>query len=65
MNTYTSKTGYVKNLTTNELFKAEVMYLGIYDKAENYEDVSEEEYEAYIKEQEEDEGGNGWTKKLA
>jgi len=53
MNTYTSVTGYIKRLETDEIFVGETIYLGIYDKAENYADVSKEDYEAYIKEQEE------------
>lgn len=52
MNTYTSETGYVKRLETGEIFVGETIYLGIYDKAENYVDATKEEYEAYIEEQE-------------
>lgn len=48
--TYTSKTGYVRCLATGEVFTAETMYLGIYDKPENYEDTTKEEYEKYLKE---------------
>lgn len=54
MNTYTSKTGYVRYLPTGEVSQAETIYLGIYDKAENYEDITKEEY---IKETENN--GNG------
>ncbi len=57
MNTYTSKTGYVRCLPTGEVSQAETIYLGIYDKAENYEDTTKEEYEKYIKETENN--GNG------
>lgn len=53
MNTYTSVTGYIKRIETGEIFVGETIYLGIYDKAENYADVAKEDYEAYIKEQEE------------
>lgn len=56
MNTYTSKTGYVKYLPTGEISIAETIYLGIYDKAENYTDATKEEYENYVKE---NENGNG------
>lgn len=56
MNTYKSNTGYVKNLLTSEFFTADTIYLGIYDKAENYSDVTKEEYEEYIKEKD---NGNG------
>lgn len=46
MNTYTSKTGYVRYLPTGEV-----------SQAENYEDTTKEEYEKYIKETENN--GNG------
>lgn len=50
MITYTSKTGYIKRIATGEIYVAEVLYLGKFDKEENYADSTKEEYEAYIEE---------------
>lgn len=50
MITYTSKTGYIKRIATGEIYEAEVLYLGKFDKEENYADSTKEEYEAYIEE---------------
>ena len=52
MRTYKTKTGYAKNLETSEIFQAETIYLGCFDKEENYEDATKEEYDEYVKEEE-------------
>lgn len=48
MNTYNSKTGYVRNKEDNVCYKAKTIYLGIYDSSDNYEDISKEDYEEYL-----------------
>lgn len=52
MEVYKSKTGFVKCKVDNVIYKSENIYLGIYDKLENYEDCSEEDYNEFIKSQE-------------
>ena len=49
MKTYTSKTGYVKCID-GTCYEAKVIYLGIYDKVENYTDIPQKEYSLYIQE---------------
>lgn len=51
MEEYHSKTGYVKCLVDGVIYKADVIYLGIYDNSTNYVDVTETEYEQYQKEE--------------
>ena len=51
--TYESKTGYVRRIATKECFEAKTIYLGKFDKAENYEDVSKAVYDKFIKAEEE------------
>ena len=53
MRTYESQTGYVRRTTDKRCFKAKTIYLGINDKAENYEDVSKAVYDKFIKAEEE------------
>ena len=48
MKTYQSKTGYVKCID-GTCYEAKKIYLGKYDKAENYEDVSKAVYSDYLK----------------
>ena len=48
MKTYQSKTGYVK-CVDGTCYEAKTIYLGKYDKAENYEDISKDVYSAYLK----------------
>ena len=48
MKTYQSKTGYVKCID-GTCYEAKIIYLGKYDKAENYEDISKTVYSAYLK----------------
>ena len=48
MKTYQSKTGYVKCID-GTCYEAKTIYLGKYDKAENYEDISKAVYSAYLK----------------
>ena len=53
MRTFKSKTGYIKSLIDGVIYANDTIYLGIYDKEENYTEATKEEYEAYIKEAEE------------
>ena len=53
INTFESQTGYVRNKIDKTCFEAKVIYLGIYDKAENYEDISKAVYDKFIKAEEE------------
>ena len=46
-----SSTGYIKSLDGSVCESP--IYLGIYDSKENYEEAAKEEYEAYLKKQEE------------
>lgn len=46
-----SKNKHFKDVNTNEIFEGEI-YLGIYDNEFNYIEVSEEEYQEYLKAQE-------------
>ena len=47
MKAYQSKTGYVKFID-GTCYEAKTIYLGKYDKAENYEDINENEYKEYV-----------------
>lgn len=47
MKTYQSKTGYVK-CVDGTCYEVKIIYLGKYDKAENYQDINEKEYKEYV-----------------
>ena len=47
MKTYQSKTGYIKRVD-GTCYEAKTIYLGKYDKAENYKDINENEYKEYV-----------------
>ena len=47
MKTYQSKTGYIK-CVDGTCYEAKTIYLGKYDKAENYKDINEKEYKEYV-----------------
>ena len=47
-----SSTGYLKSLD-GSVWESPI-YLGIYDRKDNYEEVSKEEYEDYLKKQEDE-----------
>ena len=47
MKTYQSKTGYVK-CVDGTCYEAKTIYLGIYDNADNYSDISKKEYAKYV-----------------
>lgn len=49
MGIYKSKTGYVKNIITNEILVTDTIYLGIYDSADNYTDITKDDYDSLIK----------------
>lgn len=53
MRTYNSETGYVRNVSTGECFETSIIYLGINSKESDFEDITKDEYEAYVREQEE------------
>lgn len=49
MRTFKSKTGYIRSLIDNIIYENGTIYLGIYDNEDNYTESTKEEYEAYIK----------------
>ena len=53
MKTYESKTGYVKNNVSGECFETSLIYMSCLDDDNTYSDITKDEYEAYVKEQEE------------
>lgn len=53
MRTFKSKTGYIKSLIDGVIYENDIIYLGIYDNEDNYTEATKEEYEAYIKSEEE------------
>lgn len=53
MRIFKSKTGYIKSLIDNIVYANYTIYLGIYDNEENYTEATKEEYETYIKSEEE------------
>ena len=50
MRTFKSKTGYIKCKVDGVIYEASVIYLGKYDKEENYSEVTKEEYDKYQEE---------------
>ena len=48
MRTFESDTGYIRNKASKAVYAAHVIYLGIYDAADNYEEATEADYEAYM-----------------
>ena len=46
--TFESDTGYIKNKASKVIYAAHVIYLGIYDTADNYEEATEADYDAYM-----------------
>lgn len=50
MRTFKSKTGYIKCKVDGVIYEASVIYLGKYDKEENYIEVTKEEYDKYQEE---------------
>ena len=48
IHTFESTTGYVRNKITKEVYIAHTIYLGIYDTADNYEEATEADYDAYM-----------------
>ena len=47
IHTFESTTGYIRNKTTKAVYIAHTIYLGIYDTADNYEEATEADYDAY------------------
>ena len=48
IHTFESDTGYIRNKASKVVYAAHVIYLGIYDVADNYEEATEADYDAYI-----------------
>ena len=48
INTFESDTGYIRNKGSKVVYAAHVIYLGIYDTADNYEEATEADYDAYV-----------------
>lgn len=48
MRTFESNTGYIRNKASKVVYAAPVIYLGIYDTADNYEEATEADYDAYM-----------------
>ena len=48
MRTFESDTGYIRNKASKVVYAAHVIYLGIYDSADNYEEATEADYDAYM-----------------
>ena len=46
--TFESDTGYIRDKLSKEVYAANVIYLGIYDTADNYEEATEADYDAYM-----------------
>ena len=46
--TFESDTGYVRDKVSKAVYAAHVIYLGIYDTADNYEEATEADYDAYM-----------------
>lgn len=47
-----NKNKHFKNINTGDIYEGTI-YLGIYDSPYNYVEVSEEEYQEYLKQQQE------------
>ena len=45
--TFESDTGYIRNKASKVVYEAHVIYLGIYDAADNYEEATKADYDAY------------------
>lgn len=45
--TFESTTGYIRNKATKVVYIANTIYLGIHDTADNYEEATEADYDAY------------------
>ena len=45
--TFESDTGYIRNKASKVVYATHVIYLGIYDTADNYEEATEADYDAY------------------
>ena len=48
-----NSTGYIRRIETGECYKASYIILGKYDNKDNYEEISEEDYNAWLEEEEE------------
>ena len=45
--TFKSDTGYIRDKVSKVVYAAHEIYLGIYDTADNYEEATEADYDAY------------------
>lgn len=50
MRTFKSKTGYIECKVDGVIYEASIIYLGKYDKEENYIEATKEEYDKYQEE---------------
>ena len=48
MRTFESNTGYIRDKASKVVYKAHLIYLGIYDTADNYEEATEADYDVYM-----------------
>ena len=46
--TFESDTGYIRNKASKVVYAAHVIFLGIYDTADNYEEATEADYDDYM-----------------
>ena len=46
--TFESDTGYIRDKASKVVHVAHVIYLGIYDTEDNYEEATEADYDAYM-----------------
>ncbi len=51
MTIYESKTGYIKRISTGEIYQSYKLYLGKFDSIDDYTDSTEEEYNKYQEEE--------------
>ena len=58
IHTFKSETGYIRNKITKVVYIAHTIYLGIYDTADNYEEATEADYDAYKAKMEEELNAN-------
>lgn len=57
-----SSTGYIKHIESGVVYPNSSIFLGKYDKEENYEEANKKDYEEYLlklKEEEKDNGSDG------
>lgn len=48
-----NSTGYIRRIETGECYKTSYIVLGKFDNQNNYEEINKEDYELWLKEEEE------------